>query len=152
MTTRTCKVLTRTELILKLEELQPEGWAVYGDHLAHTTLARISDYVGKAFSKTGSSTRVLTRVMGPSENTIRRTADPSFIFRNKEGKREILNWQDWDTPGPTHVILPRRLLSTDAPEMFDANVLFTPNPATTVRIPTTAPNSPIFVCYIGGLK
>lgn len=152
MTTRTCQVLTRGELVLKLEELQPEGWAVYGDHLSHTTLARISDTVGKEFSSTGTSTRVLTRLMDSSENAVRRTADPSFIFRNQEGKREILNWQEWDISGPTHVILPRRLLSTDAPEMFDANVLFTPNPAAKVRVPTAAPDAPIFVCYIGGLK
>lgn len=152
MTTRTCKVLTRDELVFKLKELQPQGWAVYGDHLAHTTLARISDYVGKAFSNTGTSIRVLTRLMDSSENTVRRTADPSFIFRNKEGRREILNWQDWDIPGPTHVILPRRLLATDAPEMFDVNVLFTPNPASVVRVPTSATNAPIFVCHIGGLK
>lgn len=55
---------------------------------------------------------------------------------------------DFDT---VRHILPLRLLSSDAPEMFDVNVLFTTSTESVMLVKTTSKKAPIFVCRANGL-
>lgn len=169
---RCCKVFDFDTVCHILRELKPNGWGVYGNNIDDSRLRTIADFMGKSFNSTGGSVEVESRPVnrvveggtptafetkyrytrdGKVVSTVIRTQDPDFEFHDKEGVRRFLSWEEWDQPGPTHVILPLRLLSSDAPEMFDANVLFTTSTESVMLVKTTSKKAPIFVCRVNGL-
>lgn len=147
---RCCKVFDFDTVCHILRELKPNGWGVYGNNIDDSRLRTLADFMGKSFNSTSGSIEVETRVACdlPSDD---RTADPDFEFHDKEGVRRFLSWEEWAQHGPTHVILPLRLLSSDAPEMFDVNVLFTTSTESVMLVKTTSKKAPIFVCRVNGL-
>lgn len=165
---RYCKVISFDDLCSTLRRLQPNGWAVYGDAIETPILKALADEAGSSFSSTGASLQIETRpiefAFDPSYHVDYRltrgeqvvskkmiTSDPDFVFYNNTGVKEVLSWQEWDVPGPTHVILPQRLVHTDVPEMFDVNVIFTRDGWKLATVKTKALKAPIFVCSVGGL-
>lgn len=169
---RCCKVFDFDTVCHILRELKPNGWGVYGNNINDSRLRTLADFMGKSFNSTGGSIEVESRPVnhtisgeeftdfetkyrftrdGKVVSTVIRTSDPDFEFHDKEGVRRFLSWEEWDQPGPTHVILPLRLLSSDAPEMFDANVLFTTSTESGMLVETTSKKAPIFVCRVNGL-
>lgn len=169
---RCCKVFDFDTVCHILRELKPNGWGVYGNNIDDSRLRTLADFMGKSFNSTGGSIEVESRPVshtiddekftdyetkyrytrdGKVVSTVIRTSDPDFEFHDKEGVRRFLSWEEWDQPGPTHVILPLRLLSSDAPEMFDANVLFTTSTESVMLVKTTSKKAPIFVCRVNGL-
>lgn len=169
---RCCKVFDFDTVYNILRELKPNGWSVYGNNINDSRLRTLADFMGKSFNSTGGSIEVETSVVcdlpsddrtndyetkyslfrgGKTVSTVIRTADPDFEFHDKEGVRRFLSCEEWDQPGPTHVILPLRLLSSDAPDMFDANVLFTTSAESVMLVKTTSKKAPIFVCRVNGL-
>lgn len=169
---RCCKVFDFDTVCHILRELKPNGWGVYGNNIDDARLRTFADFMGKSFNSTGGSFEVETRPVetmahpdkivdfetkyrfirgGKVVSTAIRTQDPDFEFHDKEGVRRFLSWEEWDQPGPTHVILPLRLLSSDAPEMFDVNVLFTASTESVMLVKTTSKKAPIFVCRVNGL-
>ena len=168
---RYCKVFSFENLCDILQTLQPLGWAVYGDSFEEVELAALADFMGSSFSSTGGSLEVETKVIddpfGPPHETeyqveyryyrgntlvkdTHRSTDPDFTFYDREGVKRVLNHQDWDIHGPTHVVLPQRLLSNTVPEMFDVNILFIKEPKKLEMVKTMATKAPIFVCYVDG--
>lgn len=169
---RCCKVFDFDTVCHILRELKPNGWGVYGNNIDDSRLRTLSDFMGKSFNSMSGSLEIETRPVenlpsddrivdyetkyrlyrdGKTVSTVIRTQDPDFEFRDKEGFKRFLSWEEWDQPGPTHVILPLRLLSSDAPEMFDANVLFTTSTESVMLVKTTSKKAPIFVCRVNGL-
>lgn len=169
---RCCKVFDFDTVCHILRELKPNSWGVYGNNIDDSRLHVLADFMGKLFNSTGGSLEIETRPVNdlPSDDrivdyetkyrlrrggkvvsTVIRTADPDFEFHDKEGVRRFMSWEEWDRPGPTHVIIPLRLLSSDAPEMFDANVLFTTSTESVMLVKTTSKKAPIFVCRVNGL-
>lgn len=165
---RYAKVISFDELCVLLQKLQPNGWAVYRDSIERPILRALADQAGSSFSSTGGSLEIETRpvefAFEPSFHVDYRltrgkqvvskkliTSDPDFEFYNNRGVKEVLSWQEWDTPGPTHVILPQRLIHTDVPEMFDANVMFVRYGWKLATVKTKALKAPIFVCSVEGL-
>ena len=169
---RCCKVFDFDTVCDIIRELKPNGWGVYGNNIEDSRLRTLADFMGKSFNSTGASIEVKSRAVNhtiPGEeltdfetkyrytrdgkvvSTVIRTADPDFEFHDKVGVHRLLSWEEWDQPGPTHVILPLRLLSSDAPEMFDANVLFTTSTESVLLVKTTSKKAPIFVCRVNGL-
>nr|DAN32766.1 MAG TPA: hypothetical protein [Caudoviricetes sp.] len=163
---RCCKVFDFDTVCHILRELKPNGWGVYGNNIDDFRLRTLADFMGKSFNSTGGSIEVESRTVnhtiegetkyryirdGKVVSTVIRTQDPDFEFHDNEGVRRFLSWEEWDQSGPTHVILPLRLLSSDAPEMFDANVLFTTSTESVMLVKTTSKKAPIFVCRVNGL-
>ena len=169
---RCCKVFDFDTVCHILRELKPNSWGVYGNNIDDSRLRTLADFMGKTFNSTGGSIEVESRPVnhtisdgeftdfetkyrynrdGKVVSTVIRTQDPDFEFHDKEGVRRFLSWEEWDQHGPTHVILPLRLLSSDAPEMFDANVLFTTSTESVMLVKTTSMKAPIFVCRVNGL-
>lgn len=159
---RRCKVFDFDTVCHILRELKPNGWGVYGNNIDDSRLRTLADFMGKSFNSTGGGLEIETRPVNdlPSDDrivdyetvyTVIRAQDPDFEFHDKEGVKRFLSWGEWDQPGPTHVILPLRLLSSDAPEMFDANVLFTTSTESVMLVKTTSKKAPIFVCRANGL-
>lgn len=165
---RYVKVISFDELCDFLKERQPDGWAVYGDAIEKPILEALADQAGSSFSSKGGSLQIETYPIefhsgddyGVDYRLIRGkqlvskkfiTSDPDFVFRNNQGIKEVLSWQEWDTPGPTHVILPQRLIHTDVPEMFDANIVFVRDNPKLTTVKTKAHTAPIFVCSVEGL-
>lgn len=169
---RCCKVFDFDTVCHILRELKPNGWGVYGNNIDDSRLRTLADFMGKSFNSTGGSIEVVTRPVdiklhdekfvdyetkyrlirgGKQVSTVIRTKDPDFMFHDKEGVKRFLSWEEWDQHGPTHVILPLRLLSSDAPEMFDVNVLFTTSTESVMLVKTTSKKAPIFVCRVNGL-
>lgn len=169
---RCCKVFDFDTVCHILRELKPNSWGVYGNNIDDSRLRTLADFMGKSFNSTGGSIEVETSVVcdlpsddrtndyetkyslfrgGKTVSTVIRTADPDFEFHDKEGVKQFLSWEEWDQSGPTHVILPLRLLSSDAPEMFDVNVLFTTSTESVMLVKTTSKKAPIFVCRVNGL-
>lgn len=163
---RYVKVVSFDELCVLLQRLQPNGWAVYGDTLEKPILEALANQAGSSFSSTGGSLQIETRPvefafeptfqfdyrLTRGEQVVSKklmTTDPDFEFYNNQGVKEVLSWQEWDTPGPTHVILPQRLIHTDVPEVFDVNVLFIKEPKKLEMVRTQSLKAPIFVCYVG---
>lgn len=165
---RYCKVFSLENLCDILQTLQPLGWAVYGDAFSDRELASLADYVGSRFHSTGGSLEIETSVIGdpfrPRDELEYQTSysyrrghetvsevitsiDPDFKFYDRQGIQRVLNYQDWDMHGPTHVVLPQRLLSNEVPEMFDVNVLFIKEPKKLKMVKTLSTKAPIFVCY-----
>ena len=169
---RYCKVFTLDTICDILQTLKPLGWAVYGDSFTGVELASLADYVSSRFSSTGGSLQIETEVVGDPfgdphsrEYKMRysyrkgsqivsdtlRSVDPDFEFYDREGVKRVLSWTDWDIHGPTHVVLPQRLLSSTVPEMFDVNVLFIREPKKLEMVKTESAKAPIFVCYVEGV-
>lgn len=165
---RYVKVVCFDELCVLLQKMQPDGWAVYGDAIEKPILEALANQAGSSFSSTGGSLQIETRpvefAFEPSFHVDYRltrgkqvvsktliTSDPDFEFYNNQGVKEVLSWQDWDAPGPTHVILPQRLIHTDVPEMFDVNVVFIRDDWKLATVKTKALKAPIFVCSVEGL-
>lgn len=165
---RYCKVVSFDDLCDTLRRLQPNGWAVYGDAIENPILEALANEAGSSFSSTGGSLQIETypiefafdptykidyRLTRGNQVVSKKitTSDPDFIFRNNRGVKEVLSWQEWDTPGPTHVILPQRLIHTDVPEMFDVNVMFIKDGWKLATVKTKSLTAPIFVCDVGGL-
>lgn len=170
---RYCKVFSLENLCDILQTLRPLGWAVYGDTFSDRELASLADYVGSRFSSTGGSFEVKTYVVDdplerPDEpeyqteysyqrghetvSEVISSIDPEFKFYDRQGVKRVLNHQSWDVHGPTHVVLPQRLLSSEVPEMFDVNVLFIKEPKKLEMVQTTSLKAPIFVCYAEGVS
>lgn len=166
---RCCKVFDFDTVCHIIRELKPNGWGVYGNNIDDSRLRALADFMGKSFNSTGGSIEIETRPVmtiphddkivdyetkyrytrgGKVVSTVICTQDPDFEFHDKEGVRRFLSLEEWDQPGPTHVILPLRLLSSDAPEMFDANVLFTTSTESVMLVKTTSKKAPIFVCRV----
>nr|DAT53500.1 MAG TPA: hypothetical protein [Caudoviricetes sp.] len=165
---RYVKVISFDELCDFMRRLQPNGWAVYGDDIERSVLEALANEAGSSFSSTGGSLQIETR---PVEFAVEPnyqvdfqltrgnqviskkiyTVDPDFEFYNNRGIKEVLSWQEWDTAGPTHVILPQRLIHTDVPEMFDVNIMFIQDDWKLATVKTKALTAPIFVCRVGGL-
>nr|DAQ69999.1 MAG TPA: hypothetical protein [Caudoviricetes sp.] len=165
---RYVKVVSFDELCVLLQRLQPNGWAVYGDTLEKPILEALANQAGSSFSSTGGSLQIETRPvefafeptfqvdyrLTRGEQVVSKklmTTDPDFEFYNNQGVKEVLSWQEWDTPGPIHVILPQRLIHTDVPEMFDANIMFVRDSWKLATVKTKALTAPIFVCSVEGL-
>lgn len=164
---RCCKVFDFDTVCHILRELKPNDWGVYGNNIDDSRLRTLADFMGKSFNGTGGSIEVETSVVcdlpsddrtkyslfrgGKTASTVIRAADPDFEFHDKEGVKRFLSWEEWDQSGPTHVILPLRLISSDAPEMFDVNVLFTTSTESVMLVKTTSKKAPIFVCRVNGL-
>lgn len=165
---RYVKVVSFDELCVLLHRLQPNGWAVYGDTLEKPILEALANQAGSSFSSTGGSLQIETRPvefafeptfqvdyrLTRGEQVVSKklmTTDPDFEFYNNQGVKEVLPWQEWDTPGPTHVILPQRLIHTDVPEMFDVNVMFIRDGWKLATVKTKALTAPIFMCSVEGL-
>lgn len=169
---RCCKVFDFDTVCNIMRELKPNGWGVYGNIIDDARLRTLADFMGKSFNSTGGSIEVETSVVcdlpsddrtndyetkyslfrgGKTVSTVIRTADPDFVFHDNEGVRRLLSWEEWDQHGPTHVILPLRLLHTEAPEMFDVNILFTASTESVMLIKTESRKAPIFVCRVNGL-
>lgn len=169
---RCCKVFDFDTVCNIMRELKPNSWGVYGDVISDAHLHTLADFMGKSFNSTGGSIEVKTRLVtteiqdnkftdfetsyrftcgGKIMSTKVRTSDPDFEFHDKEGVRRFLSWEEWDQHGPTHVILPLRLLRTEAPEMFDVNVLFTASSESVMLVKTESRKAPIFVCRVNGL-
>jgi hypothetical protein len=169
---RCCKVFDFDTVCHILRELKPNGWGVYGNNIDDSRLRTLADFMGKSFNSMGGRLEIETRPVedlssddrivdyetkyrlyrgGKVVSTVIRTADPDFEFHDNEGVRRFLSWEEWDQPGPTHVILPLRLLSSDAPEMFDVNVLFTTSTESVMLVKTTSKKAPIFACRVNGL-
>ena len=169
---RCCKVFDFDTVCHILRELKPNGWGVYGNNIDDSRLRTLADFMGKSFNSMSGSLEIETRPVenlpsddrivdyeteyrlcrgGKVVSTVIRTQDPDFESHDKEGVKRFLSWEEWDQPGPTHVILPLRLLSSDAPEMFDANVLFTTSTESVMLVKTTSKKAPIFVCRVNGL-
>lgn len=169
---RCCKVFDFDTVCNIMRELKPNGWGVYGNNIDDASLRTLADFMGKSFNSTGGSIEVESRPVEPQfsgeefkdyetryrftrgdkvTSTIIRTEDPDFVFHDNEGVRRLLSWEEWDQHGPTHVILPLRLLHTEAPEMFDVNILFTTSTKSVVFIKTESRKAPIFVCRVNGL-
>lgn len=169
---RYCRVFSLENLCDILQTLQPLGWAVYGDSFTDAELGALADYVGSRFSSTGGSLRVETEVIGDlfkcrdeleyqttysyqrgheTVSEVITSIDPDFKFYDRQGIKRVLNHQAWDVHGPTHVVLPQRLLSNEVPEMFDVNVLFIKNPKKLEMVKTLSTKAPIFVCYAEGV-
>lgn len=170
---RYCKVFSFENLCDVLETLRPLGWAVYGDAFKEAELASLADYVGSRFSSTRGSFEVETYVVddpleSPDEvkyqteysyqrghetvSEVYTSIDPDFKFHDRQGIKRVLNHQSWDVHGPTHVVLPQRLLSNEVPEMFDVNVLFIKEPKKLEMVKTLSKKAPIFVCYAEGVS
>nr|DAK78727.1 MAG TPA: hypothetical protein [Caudoviricetes sp.] len=165
---RYVKVVSFDELCVLLQRLQPNGWAVYGDTLEKPILEALANQAGSSFSSMGGSLQIETRPvefafeptfqvdyrLTRGEQVVSKklmTTDPDFEFYNNQGVKEVLSWQEWDTPGPTHVILPQRLIHTDVPEMFDANIMFIRDSWKLATVKTKALTAPIFVCSVEGI-
>lgn len=165
---RYVKVVSFDELCVLLQKVQPNGWAVYGDSIERPILKALADQAGSSFSSTGGSLRIETRPvefafeptfqvdyrLTRGEQVVSKKliiTDPDFEFYNNQGVKEVLSWQEWDTSGPTHVILPQRLIHTDVPEMFDVNIMFIRDGWKLATIETKALTAPIFVCSVEGL-
>lgn len=165
---RYVKAVCFDELCALLQKLQPNGWAVYGDSIEQPILKALADQAGSSFSSTGGSLQIETRPvefafvstfqvdyrLTRGEQVVSKklmTTDPDFEFYNNQGVKEVLSWQEWDMPGPTHVILPQRLIHTDVPEMFDVNVMFIRDGWKLATVKTKALTAPIFVCSVEGL-
>lgn len=164
---RCCKVFSFENLCDVLETLRPLGWAVYGDAFTNAELSALADYLGSRFSSTGGSFEIETEVVGDPllqeykrrysfrrgsqiiSDTIR-SVDPDFEFHDREGIKRVLSWESWDVHGPTHVVLPQRLLMSTVPEMFDVNVLFIKESKKLEMVRTESLKTPIFVCYVEG--
>ena len=169
---RCCKVFDFDTVCNIMRELKPNGWGVYGNIIDDARLRTLADFMGKSFNSTGGSIEVETRPVeamahpdkivdfetkyrfirgGKVVSSSVRTSDPDFEFHDKEGVKRFLSWEEWDQHGPTHVILPLRLLHTEAPEMFDVNILFTASTESVMLIKTESRKAPIFVCRVNGL-
>lgn len=154
---RCCKVFDFDTVCDIMRELKPNGWGVYGNTIDDARLRTLADFMGKSFNSTGGSIEVKSHPVniqfsGDKVTSTRiRTEDPDFVFHDNEGVRRLLSWEEWDQHGPTHVILPLRLLHTEAPEMFDVNVLFTTSTESVMLIKTESRKAPIFVCRVNGL-
>lgn len=169
---RCCKVFDFDTVCNIMRELKPNGWGVYGNNIDDARLRTLADFMGKSFNSTGGSIEIKTRpvtteIQGNKftdfetkycftrgnkvVSTRVRTEEPDFEFHDKEGVRQFLSWEEWDQHGPTHVILPLRLLHTEAPEMFDVNVLFTTSMESVMLVKTVSRKAPIFVCRVNGL-
>lgn len=165
---RYVKVVSFDKLCVLLQKVQPNGWAVYGDAIEKPVLKALADQAGSRFSSTGGSLQIETRPvefafeptfqvdyrLTRGEQVVSKklmTTDPDFEFYNNQGVKEVLSWQEWDSPGPTHVILPQRLIHTDVPEMFDVNVMFIRDSWKLATVKTKALTAPIFVCSVEGL-
>lgn len=170
---RHCKVFTLDTICDVLQTLHPLGWAVYGDSFTEVELASLADYIGSRFSSMGGSFNVKTYVVDdpiecPDEvkyqteysyqrgretvSEVYTSIDPDFKFYDRTGIKRVLNHQSWDVHGPTHVVLPQRLLSSSVPEMFDVNVLFIKEPKKLEMVRTQSLKAPIFVCYAEGVS
>lgn len=169
---RCCKVFDFDTVCNIMRELKPNGWGVYGNDIDDARLRTLADFMGKSFNSAGGSVEVESRPVetmthsdkivdvettyrfirgGKVVSTSVRTSDPNFEFHDKEGVRRFQSWEEWDQHGPTHVILPLRLLHTEAPEMFDVNILFTASTESVMLIKTESRKAPIFVCRVNGL-
>lgn len=169
---RYCKVFALDTLCDVLQTLQPLGWAVYGDSFTDVELTALADYMGTRFSSTGGSLHIESQVIADPcfgapqteeyqttysyrrgsetvSDTIR-SFEPDFKYYDRTGVKRVLNHQDWDVHGPTHVVLPQRLLMSTVPEMFDVNVLFIKEPKKLEMVKTESLKAPIFVCYAEG--
>lgn len=169
---RCCKVFDFDTVCHIMRELKPNGWGVYGNNIDDARLRTLADFMGKSFNSTGGSIEVESRPVvteidkkdfidyqtkyrftrgNKIVSTSIRTEDPDFEFHDKEGIHRFLSWEEWDQHGPTHVILPMRLLHSEAPEMFDVNVLFTTSTESVMLVKTVSRKAPIFVCRVNGL-
>lgn len=169
---RCCKVFDFDTTCHILRELKPNGWGVYGNNIDNARLRTLADFMGKSFNSTGGSIEVESRPVvteidnkdfidyqtkyrfirgNKTVSTSIRTEDPDFEFHDKEGVHRFLSWEEWDQHGPTHVVLPMRLLHSEAPEMFDVNVLFTTSTESVMLVKTESRKAPIFVCRVNGL-
>jgi len=170
---RYCKVFSFENLCDVLETLRPLGWAVYGDTFTNAELSALADYLGSRFSSTGGSLDIETEVVGDPfgglhlqeykrrysyqrgsqiiSDTVH-SVDPDFEFYDREGIKRVLSWESWDVHGPTHVVLPQRLLMSTVPEMFDVNVLFIKESKKLEMVKTQSTKAPIFVCYAEGVS